>query len=399
VIDMRVLVNGLPAAGAKTGIGHYTSQLLRCLREQAGTDSIHSFGQGWMEKAKSVWGQVRARAERTGALPAPGAGRPGWKARALDLVRRGGQAVIAHQFRAASRRGYDLFHEPNFIPVPCELPGVVTVHDLSVVSHPEWHPADRVAYFERHFHNGLAGCNHVLAISEFARQEIIQTLGIPPTRVTRTYMGVRPGLGPLPPQAVRQTLLSLGLPERYLLHLGTLEPRKNVLLLLRAYCSLAEAIRSKYPLILVGGWGWNSREVYSFLADEARHRGVRHLGYVPDHQLSALYNGARSLLFPSHYEGFGLPPVEMLACGGAVLASTAGAVAETVGKQAHLIDPVDLDGWRSALIRVTTDDDWWAQLRRGAVEAAKPFTWDRCAADTLAVYRSVYRSTHGRLAA
>jgi alpha-1,3-rhamnosyl/mannosyltransferase len=93
------------------------------------------------------------------------------------------------------------------------------------------------------------------------------------------------------------------------------------------------------------------------------------------------------LVFPSLYEGFGLPPVEMLACGGAVLASTAGAVAETVGRQAHLVEPLDVDGWRKAMLRVATDDDWWRGLRRGAVEAARPFTWERCAADTLRVYR------------
>jgi alpha-1,3-rhamnosyl/mannosyltransferase len=102
-----------------------------------------------------------------------------------------------------------------------------------------------------------------------------------------------------------------------------------------------------------------------------------------------LYNGARALVFPSFYEGFGLPPVEMLACGGAVLASTAGAVAETVGGQAHLIEPLDIDGWREAMRRVVEDDDWWHSLRRGAVESARPFTWEQCAADTLRVYRQL----------
>jgi glycosyltransferase involved in cell wall biosynthesis len=92
-------------------------------------------------------------------------------------------------------------------------------------------------------------------------------------------------------------------------------------------------------------------------------------------------------VYPSLYEGFGLPPVEMLACGGAVLASTAGALVETVGKKAHLIEPLDLDGWRWAMQRVIEDDDWWQALRRGAVEAVRSFTWEQCATDTLRVYR------------
>src|SRR6185369_12251922 len=112
--------------------------------------------------------------------------------------------------------------------------------------------------------------------------------------------------------------------------------------------SLPESLRVRYPLVLVGGWGWNAGEVADYLSREARHRGVIHLGYVADADLPALYNGARALVYPSHYEGFGLPPLEMLACGGAVLASTAGAVAEVVGSQAHLIAADDFDGWRAA---------------------------------------------------
>lgn len=108
--------------------------------------------------------------------------------------------------------------------------------------------------------------------------------------------------------------------------------------------------------------------------------------------MAALYCGARALVYPSLYEGFGLPPLEMLACGGAVLASTAGALRETVGGQAHLVDPEDDDGWHASLTRVVFDDDWWHSLRQGAEEVARPYTWDQCAADTLGVYQAV---SHG----
>src|SRR5439155_1795337 len=110
--------------------------------------------------------------------------------------------------------------------------------------------------------------------------------------------------------------------------LGTIEPRKNVLMLLRAYCSLPERLRNVCPLLLVGGWGWNISDVADYLDREARHRGVIHLGYVAEEHVPLIYNGAHALLFPSCYEGFGLPPIEMMACGGAVIASTAAAVVE-----------------------------------------------------------------------
>jgi alpha-1,3-rhamnosyl/mannosyltransferase len=253
--------------------------------------------------------------------------------------------------------------------------------------HPQWHPADRVRRFEKQFPQVLARCAHFLADTESVRREIIEHCGVPPDRVTRVYMGVRSDLRLLPPDEVEQGLKRLGLPSRYLLYLGTIEPRKNVLRLLRVYCSLPAGLRNDWPLVLVGGWGWNATEVRDYLHDVGRHRGVLHLGYAAGDDLPILYNGARALLFPSNYEGFGLPPLEMMACGGAVIASTAAALRETVGGQTPLLDPEDEDGWRQAIIGVVSDDDWWQSLRHGAEQTALPFTWERCARETLQVYR------------
>jgi alpha-1,3-rhamnosyl/mannosyltransferase len=389
---MRVILNALWTAGARTGVGHYTAELLRCLLAQAGPDAVGCFPAPWARRARAAWGRVRPWLER-GNEPAEGAARgagAAWRRRAVSGVRAAGRSVLALHFRNTCRRDRpDVYHEPNFIPLPADVPAVATLHDLSALLHPEWHPADRVAHFESRFRAGLARCVHFFAISEAGRQEIVRTLGLRPEQVTRTYMGIRPNLRPLPRPEVRATLRRLGLPPRYLLYLGTIEPRKNVLTLLRAYCSLPAPVRGAWPLLLVGGWGWNASDVAAYLDGEARHRGVRQVGYLAEEHLGAVYNGARALAFPSLYEGFGMPPLEMLACGGAVLASTAGALAETVGGHAHLVAPLDVDGWRDALLRVTTDDDWWRGLCRGGVEVARGYTWERCAAQTLAVYRAL----------
>jgi glycosyltransferase involved in cell wall biosynthesis len=395
---MRVLVNALTASGGRTGIGHYTAELLRCLRDQSAGDTIDCFPSPWIRQTRRAWLRLRPWLERGGS-PTPKAAAisnqsPGWRQQTLGRLRSLGHTLLSRNHLAYCRRGsYDLYHEPNFIPLPSDLPTIATLHDLSVLLHPEWHPADRVHDFERRFREGLSRCVHFLAISEFGRQEIIRTLNLRPDQVTRTYMGVRPGLGPMPQQQVQATLRRLRLPPRYLLSLGTIEPRKNVLTLLRAYCSLPDQLRSRYPLLLVGGWGWNSADVAAYLDAEAKARGVLHIGYVADEHMPALYNGARALLFPSFYEGFGLPPLEMMACGGAVIASTAGAIVETVGRRAHLVDPLDLDGWRTAMRRIVEDDDWQHELRRGVEEVARPFTWEACAADTLRAYHLVHGDT------
>lgn len=386
---MRVLINGMAAVGTRTGIGHYTGELVRGLRDLLGAEAVHCFQDPLLAQAK-LWGQRwRRRRERRPTAPAVGApARPGLKARLADAVRQAGQAWCAWRFAACRRRErFDLYHEPNFLPFAADLPTVVTVHDLSVLLYPEWHPADRVRQHQREFLRGLQGCDHVITDTESVRGEVIRSLGFPADRVTRVPIGIRSGLCRMPEDELRTGLQALELPERYLLYLGTIEPRKNVRLLLEAYCTLPAPVRDRFPLLLVGSWGWNSGDVAAYLDDEARHRGVRYLGYVPEGALPVLYGGARALLFPSHYEGFGLPPLEMLACGGAVLASTAASVAETVGRKAHLIAATDGDGWRQAMLRVCLDDDWHASLRQHAEEAARPFTWQRCAVETAAVYQ------------
>lgn len=410
---MRVIVNQIAGLGQKTGIGHYTTELLRCMREQAAGDEIDDYPKGWLRRAGRAFKRARPYLESQGSGARSQETRPGTLSttpnsplvthlRDLTLrhLRHWGRTWAAQQFRAVSLRGrYHLYHEPNFIPFPCDCPTVVTIHDLSVLWHPEWHPADRVAYFEKNFQRGLSQAGHFLAISEFGRQEIIRTLNLPPDRVTRTYMGIRPGLTPLPPEEVAAVLSDLGLPRQYLLYVGTIEPRKNVLRLMKAYCALPESLRSNCPLLLVGGWGWNTSDSADYFHDEARHRGVIHLGYVKDRYLKTVYNGARALVYPSLYEGFGLPPLEMMACGGAVIASTAGALVETLGGKACLLEPEDIGGWKDAMTRALEDEDWLRSLRQGAPEVAKAYTWDQCAADTLAVYRVLTNSTNGRRAA
>jgi alpha-1,3-rhamnosyl/mannosyltransferase len=388
---MRVIINQLSTAGSKTGVGHYTEQLIRHLRRQLGEYQVDCFPRRWICEARRAFVHVRQALEAEGPSAA-GQARTGGSIRqtALQRLRRCGRLLLKNDFRSLCKhRRYNLYHEPNFLAMPSDVPTVVTLHDLSVLLHPEWHPLDRVKQFERDFARTLGRAVHFFAISEFCRQQIIRTLHIAPERITCTHMGVREQLRPLAAANVRAILRRLRLPQRYLLHLGTIEPRKNVLTLLRAYCALPGKLRERWPLLLVGNWGWRTEEIARFYYDHARHRGAIWRSYVPEEDLAGVYAGARALAFPSRYEGFGMPPLEMMACGGAVLSSTAGALRETVGRQAHLIEPDDVAGWRDALERVVTDDDWWRALRTGAEEAARPYTWSRCAAETLKAYRAI----------
>lgn len=375
---MRVILNGVSTLRAKTGVGHTTANLHRALVARATGDTF------WLYPGRTIARLAGRLVGRSGGGANSGAA--GWK----DRVKDGAKAAYRAHLRAAARwGGFDLYHEPNFVPVQTHLPTVVTVHDLSVVLHPEWHPADRVAFHAKHFEAGLRRADHVVVVSECVRRELIAECGVPPARVTAVLNGIGDGFRPQPPEVVTTTRTRLMLPDRYFLVVGTIEPRKNVLALLRAFCDLPAELRAACPLVLAGGWGWKSEPERVFFESEARVKGVRHLGYVADGDLPALYAGAAALLYPSFYEGFGLPPVEMLATGGGVIASTAAAVREVVGGHAMMLDPHDLAGWRDALGEVAADPAALDGYRRGGIAHARRFTWSAAADRTLAVYRSV----------
>ena len=393
---MRVILNGVSTLKPKTGVGHTTAHLHRALRDLAPGDDFWLYPGGVLSRAaRRALGRPnqpdrRPGSVKTGGAPVPpgsGSGQSrGVKARLTAVAK----AAYHTHFAAAARwGGFDLYHEPNFVPVRTHLPTVVTVHDLSVLLHPDWHPADRVAFHDRHFRRGLDRADHVVVVSESVRREVVEVLGFAPGRVTAVHNGVGDQYHPQPAAVTDAARRRLGLPARYLLAVGTIEPRKNIGTLLRAFCDLPADARAACPLVLAGGWGWKSGPDRDLFEAEARRRGAVHLGYVADADLPALYAGAAALLYPSFYEGFGLPPAEMLACGGGVVASTAAAVREVVGGHAWLLDPLDLAGWRDAMREIATDPDCLDGFRRGGVAHARQFTWDGAARRTLSVYRGV----------
>jgi alpha-1,3-rhamnosyl/mannosyltransferase len=201
--------------------------------------------------------------------------------------------------------------------------------------------------------------------------------------------GVGPQFRPQLPEAISAIRAKHNLPPRYLLYVGTIEPRKNIAMLLRAFCNLPPGVSEECPLVLAGGWGWKADTERELFHSEARHRGAIHIGYVPDDDLPALYAGADALLYPSFYEGFGMPPVEAMACGTAAVTSTADAVREVVGSHAIMLDPNDVDGWRDVLVRIVREPEFLDAYRWHGLAHAATFTWEACASVVHDVYKKV----------
>jgi glycosyltransferase involved in cell wall biosynthesis len=390
---MRVLVNYFCALKQRSGVGHYTAELVAAIQNHFPEVELDLFPPrqtGALIKAAMQWikpAPLSTGAENTKSF--------GWKQKLKENIKAGGRNALGYLFADRCRRNaYDLHHEPNFLPFRVDAPTVATVHDLSVFENPDWHPADRVSEFESRFARALKSCVHFFADTEYVRQEMISKLGVSSEKITATPLGVREGMVPLCPLEVKLQLREMKLPEKYLLHVGTIEPRKNLLFLMKEYCSLPASIREKFPLLLVGGRGWNAAPIMHYFENEARHKGVRLAGYVPDEKLAVLYNGARGLVTASHYEGFGLPVIEMMACGGAVLASDIGAHREITHGKGFLVNNQAKGAWREAMMRLALEDDWCRLLRKNTAEITSIYSWKHCANSVVGGYQKALNIHH-----
>ncbi len=409
---MRVLVGVRCLKHSKAGIGHYTTELVAALKALNQGPKVGTFPgpfllqgvRAWFEYAPAFKRSICALVKRpdqasvSQGLSGETPGRPDEiedktrQQRAPWLFRqvaRWAKDFYSTQLRATFNPSqFDIYHETNYYPIPCDLPTLVTVHDLSALLQPQWHTKERCKMHEELFDRLIPSKVHFLTVSEYVRNQLEKYLGIASNRIHVSPNGVRKNLEPLSPQALASGLHRLGLKPGYFLHVGTIEPRKNLPLLMQAWADLPSSLRTRHPLVLAGAVGWKDRLEFD-LMHKLKRQGLIHLGYVPERDLAALYGGARALAFPSHEEGFGMPVVEMLACGGAVVSAPAGAVEGIAGEGVHLIRGGEVSDWRKALAQVATDDSFFAKLRKNSLKIAAPFTWEACAQKTMVAYRAV----------
>lgn len=345
------------------GIGRYTWQLCTGLPGRDGITSISYFGRN--RPILDPSGLLRGD-----PLPPPrGRLRRWWDSRAL--------------------RG-SLVHGPNyFLPAFAET-GIITVHDLSVFRFPETHPAARVAAFERQFLSSLSRAAHIITDTETVRREVIEMFAVRPDIVSAVPLGVDPAFGPQPAEALAPQLAQWGLaPNEYGLCVSTLEPRKKISELLFAWRRLPTSLRAAYPLALCGGAGWRNEQLREQVDNGVREGWLRHLGFVEEHLLPQLYAGAALFVYPSIYEGFGLPPLEAMASGVPVMVSHHSCLPEVSGDAARYVDPDDAAGFVAALVQNLTDREWRTESARRGLARARQFTWDRCVDGTVDIYQKV----------
>jgi glycosyltransferase involved in cell wall biosynthesis len=299
-----------------------------------------------------------------------------WEQAALPLLARQAQLDLLHG-------------AVNINPALSPCPTVVTVHDLSFMRTPQAFPPMQRAYLHSQVRRSVAAARRVIAVSQATKQDVVDLFGAPADRIDVVYNGVDASFCPAPAGEVEAFRRGAGLPERFILHLGTLEPRKNLPRLVQAFAQVRahDAGQPAVKLVLAGGRGWDYDAIFAEVARQGLEQEVLFPGYVSDEDLAWWYRAAAVFVYPSLLEGFGLPVLEAMACGAPTVTSNLSSLPEVAGDAALLVDPMSVDALAGALLRLLADADLARELRtRGLAQAAR-FPWSRTAQETAAVYR------------
>jgi glycosyltransferase involved in cell wall biosynthesis len=289
------------------------------------------------------------------------------------------------------RFGLSLIHSTDFIPpLRSSVPSVITVHDLAFLHYPHFLTASSAAYYGQ-IDRAIRSARAVIVPSESTKRDVMAMLGVPANKISVIYEAAAESFTPLPlDEATAYVKRHYNLPASYMLVVGTIEPRKNITGLLQAF----HILRTQYnvrdtTLAIAGGKGWLYDETLETIDKLGLRSSVRLLDRVSDEALHQLYVAARCNVHPALYEGFGLPPLEAMACGTPTIVSNVSSLPEVVQDAALLIDPEDPEDLAIAMNRLLADDALHAELREKGLARAACFSWHRAAQATYEVYRRV----------
>lgn len=386
-LSLRIGIDYTSAVRQQAGIGRYTRNLIRALAE---LDSDNQYillvasggiSRGRLRNGLAAWPENF----RTRSVPISD--------RWLNILWQRFRLPVPVQWVTGR---LDLFHSPDFVLPPVgRTPAILTVHDLSFLRVPHCFLPEFRQYLETAVARAVRRAQRILADSENTRQDLIELLAVEPEQVCVLYPGVEPCFRPVEDTSVLERVrVRYNLPHRFILGLGTLQPRKNFDGLIQAFAQLLAA-RGHEPevadvyLVIVGDRGWLYEEVLALPKRLGLQEKVHMAGFVNDTDLPALYTLAEILAFPSWYEGFGLPVLEAMACGTPVVAANNSSLPEVMGEAGLLVDAGDSQAWAEALARLLTDKNLQDRLVAAGRERARRFTWVESAQRLLAVYRSL----------
>jgi len=388
---LNLVLNGESLVRPLTGIGQYTRALVQHLGRADTVDSLRCFRGNRLVAGHTALSQLDQSEARGGRFAEIFMGilhgvasRTLWPYRAH---KRAGDEAFRHAVRRLPKG--TLYHEPNYVLKPYDGPSVVTIHDLSIILFPQHHPKARVDYIGRHMERSVHEAERVITDSDVVRGEVIEYFGVEPSKVVTIHLGVDPDFRPMNTELAESVLGPYGIKAgHYILSVSTLEPRKNLEALVEAFRSLDVAVRKRFPLVIVGARGWHSESLERQLDQLVARGEARRLGYVARPALPALFSSCRLFVFPSLYEGFGLPVLEAMACGSPVLTSTGTSMEEFACDAACFCDPTDVASIADGMLMLLEDEKRLDQMSALGRQVSAALTWERCAQRHLSLYHS-----------
>src|SRR5205809_2136136 len=362
---MRVGLDGYPLAEPKTGVGHYTLELARALALIAPSDQFElvspaPFSSSALEEINHAnLPNLRAVHLKTSRI------RGHWWAVGLPLY--------------VTKARFDLFHGTNF-----ELPfwnrrSVVTIHDLSALLHREKHRDSLARRARLRLPIVAKLARKIITPTESVKREVCEHLRVKANKVFAIPSAARQSFRPVPSEQTVETRKRLAIEDDFLLFVGTLEPRKNLLTLLKAFDQIVRQTSLRPQLVIAGGEGWLMDETFLFIKDSGIGDRLRLTGYLGDDELRALYSACRIFIYPSLYEGFGLPPLEAMACGAPVIAGRTTSLPEIVDWEDALFDAESVCSIRDKMAQAIQEEAFRSELIKYGVARAPKFSWDASA--------------------
>jgi glycosyltransferase involved in cell wall biosynthesis len=368
---MRIAFDGTTLRPRRTGVGYYSEHLLQHLAQEAPDDEITVISNRPIETTRMLPARVQVAPSK-------------WRAPSLVWM----QMFAA---RALGDLHADVAHFTNgMVPMGASTPTVVTIHDMSLTLFPHYHPARRVLLSRPLVDMAARRAAAVITVSESARRDILRLYQLSADRVHVVHEAAAPSFRRVcDPRELDRVRRRYGLDDRVILYVGTIEPRKNLQTLIDGFAIRQQAGDLQHQLVCVGPYGWLSRGVARQVERLKTADRIRFTGYVPFADLPALYSLAEMFVFPSVYEGFGLPVVEAMACGAPVITGRAAALEEVGGDAVAHVDERDAGSLGDGLVALARDRERRDALTAHGIERARQFSWHRAARETLDVYRRV----------
>jgi glycosyltransferase involved in cell wall biosynthesis len=367
---MRVALDGIPFDQELTGVGHYTLELARALAVASPADEYKivsplTFVPQVSDNCTPT--NLQFVHVRTGAIT-----RHWWTVGLPRYVRKG---------------AFDLFHGTNFeVPLWKKCATVLTVHDLSLFLHPESHEKSRVRRARRRQPLMARAANMIITPGQSVRHEVADRFQIPLDKIVAIPEAARSVFHPMSPAGTIETRSRLNIADDFILYVGTLEPRKNLVRLVQAFIDSAPKRKRGLQLVLAGKEGWLTQDLFDLVRQSGMSQSIKFTGYLCDKDLCALYSSCRAFIYPSLYEGFGLPPLEAMACGAPVITSQIHSIHEVTGDAAMLVDPEDTSDLGAKINQLVENEAGRRELSLAGLKRAGEFSWERTAQLTRDVY-------------